>query len=117
MCEDFARLGLGHAVMDPGVRLAYELAQVDALGGAGSTQAAAAVAAVGPTGQAGLGPWLPWGQVSGTAKALQRAATRPKAPGPVWMECCDLQPGQSYVDFTKDCHMVDVRSSNHSQPA
>jgi len=83
----------------------------------------------------GLGPWLPWSKVSSTSAALAAAAARAQQQqhcspgqqhgssngssggvggcgGPVMVECCDLLPGQSYVDFRHSCHMVDVLAVN-----
>lgn len=151
MCEDFARLGFRHVVLDPGVRLAYEREQVDMLQGAAATaaapaalarhKAAAAAAGVAVDALPGLGPWLPWSKVSSTSTALAAAAAAARAQqqqqhcspvqqhgsstgssgggggglgcgGPVMVECCDLLPGQSYVDFRHSCHMVDVLAVN-----
>jgi hypothetical protein len=149
------RLGLQHVVMDPGVRLAYELEQVDRFRGPPAAAAAAAAAAaggressgvdagVGPAmsasaagGLPGLGPWLPWAKVANTSAALKRrhaaavsavpaAATlggggnhhqqqQQQQHGALWMECCDLLPNQSYVDFRNSCHMVDVYKTNYT---
>jgi hypothetical protein len=72
-------------------------------------------------------PQLPWSQVAAAAGAVKEAcrtaataalAARPQedpagaaaaqADGWRWVECCDLQPGHSYVNFTAHCHPVDV---------
>jgi hypothetical protein len=143
------RLGLQHLVMDPAVRLAYELEQVDKIRGPAAAVAAAGgvengvvVAGVGAAmqnaseGLPGLGPWLPWDKVANTSAVLKRphAAAVSAVPaaanlgaggnhhqqqqlqqqGSLWMECCDLLPNQSYVDFRNSCHMVDVYATNHT---
>jgi hypothetical protein len=136
--------------MDPGVRLAYELYQVDALQGAAATASAAAgVGASGASGSAmdsvevagpaaaaaavngsgkgvlpGLGPWIRWDKVSSTSAAFKTNATEAAAAvataakaglqAPLFMECCDLRMGRSYVDFLQDCHMVNVLASGHT---
>jgi hypothetical protein len=33
------------------------------------------------------------------------------------VECCDLQPGHSYVNFRKDCHMADRMAVNYTAAA
>jgi hypothetical protein len=30
------------------------------------------------------------------------------------IECCDLQPGKSYVNFRRDCHMTDRLAVNYT---
>jgi hypothetical protein len=35
----------------------------------------------------------------------------------LWMECCDLRLGSSYVDFRHDCRMVNILAHNHTAQA
>lgn len=144
LCEDFHRLGYSHAVMDPAVRLAYDIEQVDALGGAAMTADASIGHSSSHSGVyssssdnssiiMGWGPRLSWSEVAATSAQLAsdaqlRAAAvdecrqgqqQAGSPGTtakcsLWMECCDLQPGHSYVNFRRDCHMVDIMAHNHT---
>lgn len=93
---------------------------------------------------AGLGPVLPWKEMAAASKLLtdaacEHAAACQQATGrgaassklsggestggvhdaaaSALVECCDLQPGRSYVDFRKDCHMVDVMAHNYTAHA
>lgn len=145
LCDDFYRLGYKHVVMDPAVRLAYEVEQVNLLGGTAAVKVAeeATTPAEGDESSRvsglvdGLGPWLPWAQVAAvsaqiSAQAQQDAsacqpkqqmsapevptnstAFNPAATGCGGLvECCDLRPGRSYVDFRLDCHMIDILAQN-----
>lgn len=33
------------------------------------------------------------------------------------VECCDLRPGQQFVDYNKDCHASDVMATNFTAVA
>lgn len=134
VCDDLHRLGYSHVVMDPAVRLAYELDQVNLLGGAASARAAAGAPSADINSSSssssrrdGLGPRLPWAEVAATSAQLvaqaqqQTAACQQQHYGNrigstcgVLVECCDLQPGHSYVDFMRDCHMVDIMAHNYT---
>lgn len=124
LCDDLHRLGRSRIVIDPAVRVAYEWEQAlqlagrssggsDASGGVegGGTgaedEAAAAARAVG-----GLAPAAGWQAVAaaaGGAAVLQ---------GGDWqlhlehVECCDLAPGRTYVNFRRDCRPYDVMATN-----
>jgi alpha-1,3-mannosyltransferase len=118
LCDDFARSGLAHVVMDPGVRLAYELQQVDLLGGTAATAGGGDKAAAAGSGR--LQPRLSWQQVVGTSAALAaRAAQQQQQQTQTqrYVECCDLLPGRSYVDFRHSCHMVDTAAHNYTADA
>jgi hypothetical protein len=162
LCDDFARLGLGHVVMDPGVRLAYEAEQLASLGAAGTAAAAAASGEPGTTTAAldparitegttagnvsGLGPRLPWQQVApvseqlaaafqarvaAAAEACRQQQLQQGGSTSAWcstcgggcgaavceIACCDLQPGRSYVNFRRDCHMTDRLAVNYTAAA
>jgi hypothetical protein len=84
-----------------------------------------------------LGPWLTWSQVSATSAALKHKAhtaaaagaggrmpcagaekSSSSSSGPACLvECCDLLPNQSYVDFRVACHMVDLTAVNYTAAA
>ncbi|KAF8056110.1 DEGP9 [Scenedesmus sp. PABB004] len=113
LCDDLSRLGLTHAVLDPGVRLAYDAAQVDALGGAAASARAPARAAEPP----GLGPRLPWAEVADASAALALRARGGGGGAARLVECCDLRPGRSYVNFAADCRMVDPLAHNFTADA
>jgi hypothetical protein len=77
-------------------------------------------------------PVLPWSRVAPAASAVKKACrteaeaaltvrlqggpSGPALPAAAavevgawrWVECCDLQPGHNYVNFTAHCHPVDV---------
>lgn len=107
LCDDFARLGLAHVVMDPGVRLAYEIEQLDSLGAAGTAAAAANGGGGGEAGAAaatadddggvvaGLGPRLPWQQVAQVSAQLAAAA---RARAAAAADACRQQQGQQQQD-------------------
>lgn len=67
-----------------------------------------------------LAPPLSWREASA---AGMPAAAAPSAGGGYgdWalrldrVDCCDLAPGKAYVNFRRDCHPVDVLSTNFTQ--
>lgn len=130
LCDDLLRLGFTHIVMDQGVRLTYELDQVNMLGGAAKTTGSqkAAVERGGRV-MTGLGVRLPWADVAATSAKLATEASAEASTGcserqredsgrcSIMMECCDLKPGHSYVNFRKDCHLVDIMAHNFTAAA
>lgn len=124
LAHDLAAAGRRHVVMDPGVRLAYEYDQLDALGGAAATTARPGPAAAAADVSRWLGPRLTWAQVAPASQRLAagahvRAARCAASPGSagcgsLLVECCDLRPGRSYVNFQTDCRMVDVLAARNA---
>ena len=65
-------------------------------------------------------PFLTWEDVAGVSASLRGEHNRLEiqqqqgggARGKVMVECCDLQPGENYVNFTADCHWMDVFAVN-----
>lgn len=123
LCDDYARLGLTHVVMDPGVALAYQPDQATALAGARR-----AWHVQGPGSNSGGGsrqgtppPALPWAAVSTTSAELAASAAQERhacatTPGGCarLVECCDLQPGAMIVNFEADCHFQNSNSINYT---
>ncbi|KAI8473230.1 MAG: cryptococcal mannosyltransferase 1-domain-containing protein [Monoraphidium minutum] len=104
LCDDLHRTGRRLVVVDPGVRIAYEWEQALQL-----MDAAGAAAGGAP-------PARPWADVAAAPAAAALAA----GGGP-WrlrldrVECCDLAPGKSYVNFRRDCHPGDVLAKNFTR--
>lgn len=121
MCDDYHRLGFSHVIMDPGVKSYYDFEQTQpgALLREGELSSSNAP--------------LSWDAVVQHAQQLvpdqgsSVAAAGNAIPAAYFtalghadynqVECCDLQPGTSYVDFTADCHRVDVMAHNYTADA
>jgi hypothetical protein len=103
-------------VIDPGVRVAYEWEQAVQLaveatsrstssGSGGSSGSSSEIESV-------LGPVLRWSDVAAAAEATSLA-------GDEWRarldreECCNLQPGKTYVNFRRDCQPRDLLSGEN----
>jgi hypothetical protein len=69
--------------------------------------------------------YLPWKDIAGVSAALKKQYHKRKAQkqegrrveAEVLVECCDLQHGKNSVDFSVDCHQVDVFAVNFTARA
>jgi alpha-1,3-mannosyltransferase len=117
LCDDLHRLGRGRVVVDPGVRVAYEWEQAQLLaGGAGGAAPGQGAAPGAAGGGSGLPPRQSWGDA-----AASSVAAAAKAGTGEWrvrldeIECCDLRPAKTYVDFRRDCRPRDVLARNFTR--
>jgi len=96
LCDDFHRMGYWRVVVDPSVVVTYTVELRTKLYHNTSLRPVSSS----------------WRQVAEQPHWLQNA--KPPQYGAV--ECCDLKPGEKFVIWHRDCHMVDVMRPNYTSP-
>jgi len=107
LCDDLQRLGRRRVVVDPGVRVAYEWEQALQLSAAAMRGGGGGGAGGVPS---GLGPVRGWSEVG--AAEVQEGVNGEWRPGFDRVDCCNLAPGHSYVNFRKDCRPQNILAKN-----